>query len=150
MPCFVYSNLITRLIDILRTEVDSEKDRNDGKVLLMYEWRTFLLKYSIDLSYNVFPVSKVTLDIICETAFGYQTDSLHNPDNELAEAYHKLTSLQTGNSYPSSFRMVPRIPPRTKYGSFHCRPLDARCHENVPFRMGLQPSSLVRQVRSHS
>lgn len=41
-------------------------------------------------------VSKVTLDIICETAFGYQTDSLHNPHNELAEAYEKLTSMQTG------------------------------------------------------
>ncbi|PPQ67620.1 hypothetical protein CVT26_006830 [Gymnopilus dilepis] len=75
----MYYGPIGGLIDILRTEVDSEKDRNDGKVLLMYEW-----------------LSKVTLDIICETAFGYQTDSLHNPDNELAEAYHKLTSLQTG------------------------------------------------------
>jgi hypothetical protein len=41
-------------------------------------------------------VSKVTLDIICLTAFGYETDSLHNPDNELADAYHDLLSLQSG------------------------------------------------------
>jgi hypothetical protein len=41
-------------------------------------------------------VSKVTLDIICETAFGYKADSLHNPHNELAEAYELLLSLQSG------------------------------------------------------
>lgn len=41
-------------------------------------------------------VSKVTLDIICLTAFGYETDSLSNPGNELAEAYHDLVNLQSG------------------------------------------------------
>lgn len=41
-------------------------------------------------------MSKVTLDIICLTAFGYETDSLHNPQNELAEAYHDLINLQSG------------------------------------------------------
>lgn len=41
-------------------------------------------------------VSKVTLDIICETAFGYKADSLHDPHNELAEAYELLLSLQSG------------------------------------------------------
>lgn len=43
-------------------------------------------------------VSKVTLDIICETAFGYKADSLHNPCNELAEAYELLLGLQSGNN----------------------------------------------------
>ena len=44
------------------------------------------------------PVSKVTLDIICETAFGYRADSVHNPNNELASAYQELWSLQNGQS----------------------------------------------------
>ena len=44
-------------------------------------------------------VSKVTLDIICLTAFGYDSDSLHNPSNELAEAYHDLISLQNGKRF---------------------------------------------------
>ena len=43
-------------------------------------------------------VSKVTLDIICETAFGYRADSVHNPNNELASAYHELINLQNGQS----------------------------------------------------
>ncbi len=41
-------------------------------------------------------VSKATLDIICSTAFGYTSDSLHNPHNELAEAYEVLTGSQNG------------------------------------------------------
>lgn len=41
-------------------------------------------------------MSKVTLDIICLTAFGYETDSLSNPGNELTEAYHDLVNLQSG------------------------------------------------------
>ncbi|SJL03999.1 related to Cytochrome P450 [Armillaria ostoyae] len=45
---------------------------------------------------NLMALSKATLDIICKTAFGYHTDSLHNPHNELAEAYEMLLSLQSG------------------------------------------------------
>lgn len=52
-----------------------------------------------DLLFN-FPefttVSKATLDIICSSAFGYTSDSLHNPHNELAEAYEVLTGSQNG------------------------------------------------------
>ncbi|OCB91777.1 cytochrome P450 [Sanghuangporus baumii] len=55
-----------------------------------------------DTSGNVFHVydlmSMVTLDIICLTAFGYECDSLHNPKNELADAYHKLLDLQSGQN----------------------------------------------------
>ncbi len=61
----------------------------------MYDWRASscpLCNLSSDV--DVLLVSKVTLDIICRTAFGYDTDSLHNPDNELADAYHKMLSLQ--------------------------------------------------------
>ncbi len=43
-------------------------------------------------------VGKVTLDIICSTAFGYSTDSLRNPHNELAEAYEGLIKLQSGQN----------------------------------------------------
>lgn len=56
-----------------------------------------------DLLFHI--VSKVTLDIICETAFGYKTDSLHNPHNELAEAYESLLNLQTGTSCPGCFKV---------------------------------------------
>ena len=35
-------------------------------------------------------MSKVTLDIICDAALGYDADSLHDPHNELAEAYEQL------------------------------------------------------------
>jgi hypothetical protein len=41
-------------------------------------------------------VSKVTLDIICMAAFGYNSNSLHDPHNELAEAYEELIMMQTG------------------------------------------------------
>jgi len=41
-------------------------------------------------------VSKVTLDIICSTAFSYDANSLHDPHNELAFAYEKIISLQNG------------------------------------------------------
>jgi hypothetical protein len=38
-------------------------------------------------------VSKVTLDIISETAFGYKANSVLDPRNELAEAYEVLVNL---------------------------------------------------------
>jgi cytochrome P450 len=41
-------------------------------------------------------VGKVALDIICDTAFGYKTDCLHNPHNELAVAFEQLLQLQSG------------------------------------------------------
>jgi len=41
-------------------------------------------------------MSRVTLDIICRSAFGYDSNSLNNPSNELAAAYHNLVSLQSG------------------------------------------------------
>jgi len=52
---------------------------------------------------DCFVVSKVTLDIIAKTAFDYETDSLHNPNNELAVAYEKAIALQSGKNL---FRMI--------------------------------------------
>ena len=63
----------------------------------MYDWG---MSSAVNIeqfpAHNWFAVSKTALDIICLTAFGYKTDSLHNPHNELAEAYEELLNLQTG------------------------------------------------------
>ncbi|KAF8204998.1 cytochrome P450 [Pholiota molesta] len=81
----MYFEPIDGLIQILRAELDAEEIEK-SKVIHIYEW-----------------MSKVTLDIICETAFGYKADSLHNPHNELAEAYELLLSLQSG---PNLARLI--------------------------------------------
>ncbi|KAF8070435.1 cytochrome P450 [Lyophyllum atratum] len=75
----MYYDPIESLVEILQSQIDSEEHPEGGKEFLMYEW-----------------MSKVTLDIICETAFDYKPDSLHNPHNELAEAYEKLINMQSG------------------------------------------------------
>ncbi|KAF9029929.1 cytochrome P450 [Hymenopellis radicata] len=77
----MYYDSIESLLDILGSQIDAQVKPEDGKVFLMYEW-----------------VGKVTLDIICLTAFGYITNSLHNPHNELAEAYEGLISLNSGQN----------------------------------------------------
>ncbi|CAA7259771.1 unnamed protein product [Cyclocybe aegerita] len=71
----MYFEPIDGLVDILKSQIKP----GEAKQIYVYEW-----------------LSKVTLDIICETAFGYKADSLHNPHNELAEAYEQLLSLQSG------------------------------------------------------
>ncbi|PBK99680.1 cytochrome P450 [Armillaria gallica] len=71
----MYYEPIESLIDVLSSQLPGP----EGTVVPVYEW-----------------MSKATLDIICKTAFGYHTDSLHNPHNELAEAYEMLLSLQSG------------------------------------------------------
>ncbi|KIK58654.1 hypothetical protein GYMLUDRAFT_694329 [Collybiopsis luxurians FD-317 M1] len=73
----MYYEAIQGLVDIFAAQADQK----EGKIIQVYEW-----------------MSKVTLDIICETAFGYRTDSLHNPHNELAEAYEHLVNLQSGTN----------------------------------------------------
>ncbi|KAF9047074.1 cytochrome P450 [Hymenopellis radicata] len=76
----MYYEPIEGLIEVLTSEIEAQNSQEKaGSQVMMYEW-----------------LSKVTLDIICETAFGYRTDSLHNPHNELAEAYEHLLSLQSG------------------------------------------------------
>ncbi|PBK72346.1 cytochrome P450 [Armillaria solidipes] len=80
----MYYEPITNLVNIISTELNLNGGK--GAILPMYEW-----------------LSKVTLDIICETAFGYHADSLNNPHDELAEAYETLLNLQTGQNM---FRFV--------------------------------------------
>ncbi|KAF8346059.1 cytochrome P450 [Amanita rubescens] len=72
-----YYNSIDGLVKLMHDQIDAQKEPMMGKVMHMYDW-----------------LSKATLDIICETAFGYKTDSLHNPENELAVAYERLLGLQ--------------------------------------------------------
>ena len=88
----------------MNTQIVAEKDMSKGTVMPMYEWGTyrglaFLSQSTLTYDFNslkLAAVSKATLDIICSTAFGYTSDSLHNPHNELAEAYEVLTGSQNG------------------------------------------------------
>uniref|UniRef100_A0A0W0GDZ4 Cytochrome p450 n=1 Tax=Moniliophthora roreri TaxID=221103 RepID=A0A0W0GDZ4_MONRR len=94
----MYYDAIDGLVDILHDRISEEEKRTGkgtGKVEHMYEW-----------------MSKVTLDIICAAAFGYNTDSLHNPHNELAEAYEELLSLQTGHNLSRfiAINLIPGVP----------------------------------------
>ncbi|THU80948.1 cytochrome P450 [Dendrothele bispora CBS 962.96] len=78
----MYHDALDGLVEILDEKITAEEEKvgaGQGIVEKMYIW-----------------MSKVTLDIICLSAFGYETDSLHNPHNELAEAYEELIKLQTG------------------------------------------------------
>ncbi|KAJ7503403.1 cytochrome P450 [Mycena galericulata] len=77
----MYYEPIEGLIEIMKTNLKAESIPEAGKVLPVYEW-----------------MCKVTLDIICETAFGYKTDCLHNPSNELAVAFESIAALQTGTN----------------------------------------------------
>ncbi|CBQ69575.1 related to Cytochrome P450 [Sporisorium reilianum SRZ2] len=75
----VYYNKIYHLVKILKKQVDESPD--DHAIIDCDKW-----------------VSKALLDIICVTAFGYEADSLHNPDNELASGYETVLSLQNGRN----------------------------------------------------
>lgn len=90
-------------MDILKSQISAEQDPSTGKVFLMYEWSACSITANIS-DVDHFTVSKLTLDIICDTAFGYKTDSLHDPHNELAVAYEDLLKLQ--KSLTLSFTFV--------------------------------------------
>ncbi|KAJ7938237.1 cytochrome P450 [Mycena leptocephala] len=75
----MYYEPIEGLVEIMKAQIKAESIPQAGKIFPMYEW-----------------MGKVTLDIICDTAFGYKTDCLHNPHNELAVAFEKLLQLQSG------------------------------------------------------
>ncbi|KAJ7691121.1 cytochrome P450 [Mycena rosella] len=75
----MYYEPIEGLIEIMKAQIKAELTPAAGKIFTMYDW-----------------MGKVTLDIICDTAFGYKTDSLHNPHNELAVAFEQLLELQSG------------------------------------------------------
>ncbi|KAF7297213.1 hypothetical protein MIND_00954400 [Mycena indigotica] len=73
----MYYEPIESLVKILKER--SEQSPSGQQVFPIYEW-----------------MGKVTLDIICDTAFGYKTDCLNDPNNELAVAFEKLLELQSG------------------------------------------------------
>ncbi|KAJ3563859.1 hypothetical protein NP233_g8666 [Leucocoprinus birnbaumii] len=75
----MYHGAISSLMRVLTGQIISARNPDDGVVLPMYEW-----------------MSKVTLDIICNTAFAYDSNSLHDPHNELADTYEKIIALQNG------------------------------------------------------
>ncbi|KAI0319932.1 cytochrome P450, partial [Amylostereum chailletii] len=88
----MYFDSIHLLVDILNKELEG---CSEGRALEMYTW-----------------MSKVTLDIICDTAFGYSSEALTNPRNELTHAYEELINLQSGvNLAKFTFLlMVPGMP----------------------------------------
>ncbi|KAG6831946.1 hypothetical protein H0H92_006547 [Tricholoma furcatifolium] len=92
-----YDSIDRQVVFIIFLLCFNEKLPKDGKVFRMYDW-----------------MSKVTLDIICQTAFGYTADSLHNPHNELAEAYEHLLDLQSGTNL-AKLALIMAIPGAPKF-----------------------------------
>ncbi|KAJ7197038.1 cytochrome P450 [Mycena pura] len=74
----MYYEPIEGLVEILKGQIKGEADPEAGKVFQMHRW-----------------MGEVTLDIICDTAFGYKLDCLHNPSTELAVAFEQQLSLQS-------------------------------------------------------
>jgi hypothetical protein len=128
---------VNSLVEILQSQIDFEKNPENGKEFLMYEWSEHSKQLITRFPMRVLPwnlaVSKVTLDIICETAFGYKTDSLHNPHNELAEAYEKLINMQSGKRFvqetATSLSLFTLI--RSRSCAFHCSYCHSWCHSTV-------------------
>ncbi|KAI0259303.1 cytochrome P450 [Gloeopeniophorella convolvens] len=75
----MYFDSTETLVDLIKEQLDRLPDPSKGTVMKMYPW-----------------MSKVTLDIICDAAFGYHSNSLRDPHNELATAYEDLIDLQSG------------------------------------------------------
>ncbi|KAF9476118.1 cytochrome P450 [Pholiota conissans] len=88
-PAFSLSSLISQndtfydaiegLVNIIDNHINDEQNPHRETRFPMYEW-----------------LSKATLDIICAIAFGYNSNSLQNPRNELVEAYEILNSTENG------------------------------------------------------
>ncbi|KIM92040.1 hypothetical protein PILCRDRAFT_109612 [Piloderma croceum F 1598] len=99
----MYYNPIYSLMKILEHQIQTEPDPSTGEQMLLYEW-----------------MSKVTLDIICKTAFDYESDSLHNPYNELAQAYESMINLQSGTNMARmiAFLHIPGFAKLIKSGLF--------------------------------
>ncbi|KIJ32712.1 hypothetical protein M422DRAFT_35753 [Sphaerobolus stellatus SS14] len=102
-PAFSLSNLMAQtdmyypplegLIQILHKHIAAQPEPEKGTEVLVYNW-----------------MSKVTLDVICATAFGYHPDSVHNDNNELASAYHTLLDMQSGPNIAALIAFMTLIP----------------------------------------
>ncbi|XP_006457133.1 hypothetical protein AGABI2DRAFT_123000 [Agaricus bisporus var. bisporus H97] len=88
-----YHRSIDSLLKIFDTQISTSKTPESGLIIPTYEW-----------------MSKVTLDIICSTAFSYHPNSLHDPHNELATAYEKLIDKQDGPNLAWFIGMVSVVP----------------------------------------
>ncbi|KJA30256.1 hypothetical protein HYPSUDRAFT_50603 [Hypholoma sublateritium FD-334 SS-4] len=81
-PAFSIPNLTSQFSTYFKPINDSkkneEKESEKDKIIHVYDW-----------------ISKVTLVIICKTAYGYKAESLQNPCKKLAEAYELLLNLQS-------------------------------------------------------
>ncbi|KAG6877828.1 hypothetical protein C0993_003490 [Termitomyces sp. T159_Od127] len=96
-PAFSLPNLMARLSKSYTPPSKARKIQRKAKSFLCTNGvRTMLYNFKGICIIEPPAVSKVTLDIICQTAFGYKADSLHDPHNELAEAYEELLGLQSG------------------------------------------------------
>ena len=84
-----------RFIKIIDAEIDVEPNPEAGKVLPVYS-----------------RLNKVTLDIICKTAFGYDAKTIYNSEDPLAIAYEELLDLQSGENLANLFLAltVPGMP----------------------------------------
>ncbi|EPQ61077.1 cytochrome P450 [Gloeophyllum trabeum ATCC 11539] len=127
----MYYEPIETLIQKLKTQIRQNGDMSKEIQTHMYNW-----------------MSKVTLDIICRTSFGYDCNSLLNPDNELAVAYENLLKLQS-NETNAKLVMIMLLPGgpallRSEWGYQH-----RHWFNRIP---GLSPVSTMmtcmRQIRS--
>ncbi|KZT23874.1 cytochrome P450 [Neolentinus lepideus HHB14362 ss-1] len=91
----MYYGPIETLVGTLKSQMTDQGSNPGGTEFHIYDW-----------------VSKVALDIICETAFGYKCNSLLDPNNELAIAYEQLLNLQSGENQAkiTSFIVLPGVP----------------------------------------
>ncbi|PWN46321.1 cytochrome P450 [Ceraceosorus guamensis] len=77
-----YYKHINGLVDILKEKIDeAEKSRGEGEGVVMEVTQS---------------INNCLLDIICDTAFGYQTDHLHNPEEPLGKSFETLVNMQGG------------------------------------------------------
>ncbi|KAH8825622.1 cytochrome P450 [Flagelloscypha sp. PMI_526] len=76
----MFYEITENLVNIIGKMVD-DAPAGEGAIVPVYGW-----------------VSKATLDMICLASFGYKTDSLNNSDNELANAYEHLMTMQDGHN----------------------------------------------------
>ncbi|TFK57629.1 cytochrome P450 [Heliocybe sulcata] len=91
----MYYGPIETLINTLKSQMTDKGSDPEGTEFHIYDW-----------------MSKVALDIICETAFGYKCNSLLDHNNELAVAYEDLLNLQSGKNQAMiiSFIVLPGVP----------------------------------------
>ncbi|KAI0059656.1 cytochrome P450 [Artomyces pyxidatus] len=69
----MYYDSIEILVNVFKNKLTKQPYPSQGRVIHIFEW-----------------MNKVTLDIICDAAFGYKSNALLDPDNELAAAYAQL------------------------------------------------------------